>query len=200
MLRNIRFTGSIAILYLFTLGTIANLVQSSLLFGTNVQADTKIRIAEYKTVKIKPQTTSGKPVRISIDGTTINVPIEDGVYNKSNGGWTLSDTTASFATMTAPANNQQGTTFIYGHGTDAVFGQIVTHRPAEGTAAYVYTDNGYRFTYKLTSIQDLNPNDTWILDDTANSKPRLMVQTCTGAFSQWRTIYTFAYDEVQSWN
>ena len=99
--------------------------------------------------------------------------------------------------MSSLANNQQGTTFIYGHGTDAVFGEIGKNHPAMGTLAHITTDSGHVFTYALMNIHDYTPSDTSLFDDTVDGAPRLIVQTCSGALSQWRTMFMFDYKGVQ---
>ncbi|MDB5183572.1 MAG: hypothetical protein JWO07_253 [Candidatus Saccharibacteria bacterium] len=196
VLRKLRFVSSISLVYLITLGTIAGIVQSSHLFGSSVQADNLAPIAR-QVVPVGPSVISGKPIRIAIDGTSIDMSLIDGYYNSNTNDWTLSDTHAQFAVMSALANNQHGTTFIYGHGTDAVFGQIGEHHPSMGTVAHIYTDSGHVFSYKLDDIHDYTPNDTSILNDTIDGHPRLVVQTCTGALSQWRTMFIFEYEGVK---
>ena len=145
----------------------------------------------------KPVVIRGKPVRNAIETTRINLPLTDGSYDTATDSWTLSKTEAQFATMSSPANDQQGTTFIYGHGTAPVFGEISEQHPAMGTLARITTDSGRVFTYSLIDIHDYTPNDTSILDDLESGAPRLIVQTCSGAFSQWRTMFVFEYKSVQ---
>lgn len=198
MLQKIRFISSIGALYILTFGTIGGLLYSSHLLGTPAWAAQKPTAVEQKSVTLPPKVTSGTPVRIVIESAGIDLPVDEGTYNAANGSWTLSDTRAQFATMTAPANNHAGTTFIYGHGTDAVFGNIGTNHPPLGTPAYIHTDNGHIFTYTLENVRDFEPNDTSVFDDTASGAPRIIVQTCTGIFSEWRTMFTFSFKEMSS--
>ncbi len=195
MLQKVHFVCSISLVYFITLGTIAYIVQSSHLFGSSVSADMAPPLSQ--SIAQNPSVISGKPTRIVIDGTGIDKTLIDGYYDAATDGWTLSTTHAQYAVMSALANNTQGTTFIYGHGTDAVFGALDTHRPPLGTTAEVYTDSGHVFTYKLINIHDFNPSDTSILDDTIDGSPRLIVQTCSGALSQWRTMFMFQYEGVK---
>lgn len=195
MLRKLRFIASISLLYMITLGTIAGILQSSRFFVPPARAESP-RI-HRQVVAQKPVVISGKPLRINIDSTGINLPLIDGSYDASSDSWTLSKTEAQFATMSSPANNQQGTTFIYGHGTDAVFGAISEQHPPLGTRAHVSTDTNRTFNYVLVDIHDYTPNDTSILSDLASGQPRLIVQTCSGALSQWRTLFVFNYESVQ---
>lgn len=197
MLQKAQFIGSISALYLLTLGTIGGILYSSHLFGTPVWAASSPVIVEQTPPPLPPAVIAGKPVRITIPSAGIDLPVTDGNYDSSNGSWTLSDTGAHYAVMTSLANDHSGTTFIYGHGTDAVFGKIGNNRPPAGTTALVTTDTGKTFRYTLVSTADTNPSDTSIFDDTVNGAPRLVVQTCTGIFSEWRTMFIFEFREVQ---
>lgn len=194
MLRRLRFISSISIIYILTIGTIAGILQSSHFFGASVEAEQPIQ--HIKVVK-KPIVISGKPTHITIDGTAIDLPLIDGYYDAASDSWTLSNTEAQFAVISSRANNQQGTTFIYGHGTTAVFGEIGEHHPPLGTTAHISTDSGRTFTYSLVDIHDYTPNDTSILRNLNDGPPRLIVQTCSGALSQWRTMFIFHYQGVQ---
>ena len=195
MLRKVRFFSSITAIYILTIGTIGALLYSSHLFGVPVWAVQPKAVVHHKPKPLPPKVISGKPIRITIESSGIDIPVTDGTYDSSSETWTLSPDHAQYATVSALANDHAGTTFIYGHGTDAVFGKIGTSHPANGTIANIYTDNGYVFSYKLQDIQDYKPTDTNILDDTSSGPPRLVVQTCTGLFSEWRTMFFFSFDK-----
>ena len=195
MLRKISFYGSVAAIYIFTIGTIGATLYSSHFFETSVLAEAPKQTI-YRSITLPAKTISGKPVRIIISDRAIDLPIDEGFYDSKSRTWTLSETHAQYAVATAPANDRNGTTFIYGHGTDQVFGKIGSNRPELGTRAEIHTDNGRVFTYRLSLIQDLKPSDTWILNNTAGGPPRLIIQTCTGAFSEWRTMFVFNFEKV----
>jgi len=195
MLRRLRFIASIGLIYIATIGTIAGLLQSPRFLAAQAVAEPPA--VQQKEIVKKPVVISGRPIHISIENTDINLPLIDGTYDTATDSWTLSETKAQFATMSSPANNQQGTTFIYGHGTAAVFGEISEQHPNLGTLAHVTTDSGHVFTYSLVDVHDYTPNDTSLLDDLTSGAPRLIVQTCSGALSQWRTMFIFAYQEVR---
>lgn len=197
MLQKLRFFSSVAVLYALTIGTIGLTLYSSYLFGTPVWAQ-KPPIVYSRPMQLPPKVISGKPIHITIASSGIGLPIDDGTFNEADGSWTLSDTRAQFATMTQPANDHAGTTFIYGHGTDAVFGKIGSSSPPSGTIAEITTDNGHVFTYVLQAVKNYEPSDTSVLQDTASGQPRLVVQTCTGAFSEWRTMFIFTFEKVSS--
>lgn len=198
MLQKIKFFSSIGVLYLLSIGTIGGLLLSSHLIGTPAWAKAKseVVVVQQPPKPLPPKVVSGKPVHITIPNAIISLPIDDGYYNDSDGSWTLSDTNAQFATMSSPANDHAGTTFIYGHGTDTVFGKIGTNNPPVGSAAQIQTDNGHTFTYELQEIRDFEPSDTSIFNDMASGEPRLIIQTCTGVFSEWRTMFIFGFKDV----
>ncbi len=137
---------------------------------------------------------SGRPTRLVIEGSGIDLPIDEGYYNEANGSWSLSDHHLQYAMMTMLANNHSGNTFIYGHATDQVLGPLVWRPPAVGSLAQIYTENGHVFTYSFQSSRSLTPDDTSIFNYTG--PPILTVQTCTGSLSEWRTMFTFTFKEV----
>lgn len=140
---------------------------------------------------------AGIPTHLRITAYGIDLPIDQGTHNPADGSWTLSDTNAQFAVVSNPANDKNGNTFVYGHGTDAVFGKLGSGPLIAGTTAEIHTDNGYIFKYLFRASQDHTPNDTSIFNDVVSGPPRLTVQTCTGAWSQWRTMFTFDFQEVK---
>jgi hypothetical protein len=198
MLQKIRFFGSIGALYLLTIGTIGGILYSSHLFGTPAWATSQptVVIPKAQPTPLPPKVISGKPVQITLPTAAIDLKIDDGLYNDVDGSWALSDTNAQFATMSAPSNDHAGTTFIYGHGTDAVFGKIGSNHPPAGSLAQIQTDNGHMFTYELQEVRNFEPSDTSIFSDMTSGSPRLIVQTCTGVFSEWRTMFIFTLKEV----
>lgn len=198
MLRTIRFFGSIGILYLLTIGTIGGLLYSSHLLGTPAWAKQQPVVIKQTPVPLPAKVVSGKPVTISIPDAHIDLAVDDGYYNDNDGSWTLSNTNAQYAVMSALANDHAGTTFIYGHGTDAVFGKIGSNKPPVGTKAIVTTNNKHTFTYSLQEVRDFEPSDTSLFDDMASGSPRLIVQTCTGVFSEWRTMFIFKLEKVDA--
>lgn len=139
---------------------------------------------------------SGKPVRIVIPDSGIDLPVTDGYYNEADGSWTLSGDHAQFAMVSFLANNASGSTFIYGHGTDTVFGRLGAQTPAVGSVAKLYTDNGHVFVYSFDSTRNLTPDDTSVL---AYTGPAILtIQTCTGSFSEWRSMFQFHFEGVES--
>ena len=138
----------------------------------------------------------GKPVRLVVADAGIDLPIDEGYYDATLDTWTLSDTRLQYAMMTMPAKNQSGNTFIYGHGTPQVLEPLAKAPLTDSSLAQVYTDNGHIFTYSFQSSHNFTPSDTGIFN--YSGPPILTVQTCTGAASEWRTMFTFSFKEVVS--
>lgn len=191
-----RFYGSVGLLYIATIGGIWYITQASNIPTAPTVAATTI--TTKKEVPKKPTfvLVSGKPIRVVIPNSGIDLPVTDGYYNEADGSWTLSDDHAQFAMLSFLANNLSGSTFIYGHGTDAVFGRLNTAPPAVGELAVIYTDNGHVFNYMFESMRNLTPNDTSVLAYTGPSI--LTIQTCSGSFSEWRSMFQFRFVGVAS--
>jgi LPXTG-site transpeptidase (sortase) family protein len=131
---------------------------------------------------------SGRPVRVTVASVGIDLPVIDGNYDTASNTWTLTRTNAQFATPSKLANNNSGTTFIYGHDTKAVFHRLQVIKA--GAIATVTTDNGYRFTYELRDSVIVTPLS--ITEVTAPSaEPRLTLQTCYGSTSADRRMFHF---------
>lgn len=195
MLQKIKFYSSTTVVYVLTLGIIGMLLYSSHLIESDAGALQTKQTTRQPALTI-PTAISGTPNRITIPAYGIDLPVGLGHYDASTKQWTLSETSAYYATMTAPANNSTGTTFIYGHGTDAVFGKIGSNQPPTGTIAELRTTNGHVFRYTMINIANLKPNETGILSDPVSGSPQLIIQTCTGPFGEWRTMFVFAFKEI----
>ena len=158
-------------------------------FGTLVKQPASVQ-------NITPASTDqmyGKPVRIEIPSVGINVAIIDGYYNAGNGTWTLAGDKAQFALFSHQANTVSGNTYIYGHNNAKVFAKLP--RTASGAQAKIYTDNGHVFTYIFRGSSNVDPSDSSFLNYTG--APQLIVQTCTGIWSQNRTLFTFSFEAAQ---
>lgn len=193
MLRTARLVASIIVSYGVAIGTIGYLILPPASPPPATPSPTTAVRAQP--TEPRQQAISGKPVRIVIPSHNIDLPVDDGIY-AVDGSWTLSDTRAQFALMSTQPNDQAGNTFIYGHGTEIVFGKLAKQPPTSDTQAHIYTSNGWEFTYIFRDSRDLTPTDTEILKDTASGSPRLTVQTCTGVWSEWRTMFTFVFSQV----
>jgi len=136
---------------------------------------------------------SGKPITIQLPDRSIDLEVTDGSFNRWTQSWTLSNDKAHFATNTTPANNQEGLTFIYGHNTDKVFGALNNIQP--GDIAIVRTDTGHTFTYKYRDSKEVAPTDVSLFN--YRGAPVLVLQTCSGAWSEKRHLLTFDLVEVK---
>lgn len=187
-------------LYLATAGLIGYVAVTAYIPRVTIVAAapsiTKVAQPEPVPKKVAPAfiLLSGKPVRLVIPDSGIDLPVDEGYYNEADGSWTLSDSHLQYAMMTMLANNHSGNTFIYGHGTTQVLGALANQSPANGAIAQVYTDTGHIFTYTFQSARSLSPDDTSVFS--YSGPPILTVQTCTGSVSEWRTLFTFKFEEV----
>jgi LPXTG-site transpeptidase (sortase) family protein len=188
-----RFYSSVMLLYgltlLFAFGAFKPIAATS----HNLAASTNLPV---ELVKIDPskQILTGKPTRIVISAVGIDLPVDEGRYNESDGTWSLSGYHAQFAMMTPLANDSNGNTFIYGHNNKYVFGPIKKITP--GAVAQIYTDNGHVFNYSFESTYAVTPNDTSVLG--YQGPAILTVQTCSGAWNEQRQMYVFKYDRVET--
>ncbi|SRR5258708_21980492 len=130
---------------------------------------------------------TGKPAKLKIPIANINLNVMDGDFNKTSKTWTLSPDKALFATVSNLPNNKNGNTLIYGHNTNAVF--YGTYKLATGDEAFLETDNGHTFIYKLTNSEIVKPTDLSVFNYVG--KPRLTLQTCSGIFSENRKLFYF---------
>ena len=193
MLRKIRFIASVSSVYLLTVGVLGYLIASAI----PVAHAEVPRTVQRPHIPTKPKfvLVAGKPVRLVIPDYAIDLPVDEGYYDSASATWTLSETHAQFAMMTTLANNASGNTFIYGHGTDAVFGKLGATTPLPGTEALIYTDTNRVLSYRFQDARNLTPNDTSVFDD-YNGPSTLTIQTCTGSLSEWRTMFRFTFEKV----
>jgi LPXTG-site transpeptidase (sortase) family protein len=164
---------------------------------THAEAEPTVQVTEAPIQQMGTPvaaTISGRPAQISVPSVGINLPVVDGFYNKSTGEWTLGSRQAQFATPSKLPNNENGTTYIYGHDTQAVFNRL--HKMKVGAEVALTTDNGYLFVYKFTDSVVTTPYA--VAEVTAPSdKPKLSLQTCYGPTSADRRIFHFEFVRVE---
>ena len=129
----------------------------------------------------------GVPTHVVVPSIDLNLAVKPGTYEPETQTWTLDDHSAFYADRTVPANTRNGTTLLYGHGTEPVFGAIP--EITSGAVAKVYTDTGLTFTYEYQSSREVLPSDTSSL--TSSGPPTLVLQTCSGIFDKYRTLVAF---------
>lgn len=131
--------------------------------------------------------TQGTPNRIAIPSLAIDLSVGIGSFNPEDSSWTVDTTQAYYADVSMPINNSNGVTLLYGHAQSSVFETLPTIQP--GAEAAVYTDNGYIFRYRMVSIREVLPNDVSVFTD--SGPPTLVLQTCVGAYSELRALFSF---------
>jgi len=130
------------------------------------------------------------PTNVAIPSLDISVSVDPGYYDTTTQTWTLSDTKAFFATISTPPNSTGGNTYIYGHNRGNIFNPVNT---AElGTAAVITTSDKKSFTYTLSAVHDVSPEDSsWLVH--YKGKPILTLQTCAGFWDQYRRLFIFDF-------
>ncbi len=159
---------------------------------TRAAVSTNAEMITKSTVPAVPDITTGKPVTLSIPSLNLKLPVADGIFNPKSGQWTLSNDKVHYALMTMQPNDTQGNTLIYGHYRPGVFSTLKTIK--QGSEVSITTENGYLFTYSYTGNQVVSPADGSIFS--YEGKPKLTLQTCTGAFMQNRQLFSFEYLKV----
>jgi len=129
----------------------------------------------------------GTARRVTVPSVGIDQQVRPGSYDTSSSSWTIDTSSTFHADVTVPVNNSNGTTLIYGHAGWGIFGKLPEIQP--GAEADVYTEEGLRFMYVYESSYQVDPTDTSAL--TSSGPPRLLLQTCSGAFDAYRTLVTF---------
>lgn len=189
-----------------TIGTL--FIASSLLLGVGTAFD-QLGLSGGKQVEAQSQPASfiadeqpkpekpkrkiqSEPTQIQIPSVEVDLQVLPGYYDAASRSWTLTNN-AHFATVSTQPNNISGTTFIYGHNRRGVLATLTGIKP--GAAAYLKTASGKTFVYRYTSQNTVAPEDVWVLQNA--TRPTLLLQTCTGAWFQNRTLYTFEFVEVK---
>lgn len=141
------------------------------------------------TVRRAVAVVSGVPNRLVVESVGIDIPVGIGAYDRSTDSWTLGYDRAYYADTSVPVNNNNGTTLIYGHARDTLFGPLTGLQV--GAKASVHTDNGQVFYYRYQLMKQLDPTDTSIF--TNSGPPILTLQTCVGEWDMYRAMYTFQF-------
>lgn len=129
----------------------------------------------------------GTATRVVVPTVAIDVSVREGSYDSDSESWSIDTQSAFHANTTVPINNANGTALIYGHAGWQIFETLPGAR--EGAEATVYTAEGYRFVYEFESNRQVEPTDVSSLTNTGS--PKLILQTCSGAFDTYRTLVTF---------
>lgn len=188
--KNIPFYGTASLLNILVLLLLAGIATN---WWQNDKADA-VMASAFSTVHIQQikAERSGRPRQLSIPELNLNLAIKDGQFN-ADGSWTLDNTNAFYAVGSMPLNVTQGTTLIYGHNIEAVFKSL--HNLYPGAELKLTTENNLKFTYEYSFVSQVNPNDVSVFN--ATNAPNVTLQTCSGPWDQYRSMYTFRYKSVE---
>ncbi|MGB4800641.1 MAG: sortase [Candidatus Saccharimonadales bacterium] len=137
---------------------------------------------------------SGRPVHLSIPALGKQWDVLEGSYSTGSRTWTLNSTHVFWANLSEKLNTTQGTTLLYAHAQEQLFGDLP--KLSLGDEVIVRTDNGYDFRYRLVGGETVMPDQSAVAFK-KNGAPRLLLQTCTGAWWQKRQLFAFDILEVK---
>jgi len=119
------------------------------------------------------KTQTSLPVGIEIPSISVNLPVEESIIQ--NGLWSVSKTGVShLASSSVPGNS--GNVILYGHNTVDKLGSL--SRVKIGDNILVKTQNGTTYTFKIKSIETVEPTDIDKLNE--HEGETLTIYTCTG--------------------
>jgi LPXTG-site transpeptidase (sortase) family protein len=129
----------------------------------------------------------GLPAHVVIPSIGINLPVKEGAYDPTTAAWSIDHSAAYHANVSMPVNESNGTTLIYAHAQSGLFDTL--SKLSVGAQAVINSDNGHTFTYTYDSMRRTDPTDTSVF--TSIGPPTLVLQTCSGDWSQYRDLYSF---------
>jgi LPXTG-site transpeptidase (sortase) family protein len=187
----LRFKLTIGILFILAGGLLGSNYIINYVRESNVNTTAAPRIeAQRADNKAAIAQSTAYPTNVSIPSINLSVNVAPGYYDVKTQTWTLNNSEAFFATISIPPNTISGNTYIYGHNRGNVFNPL--NKAAIGTIAIVKTTDNKTFTYKMSAIHDVSPNDpSWLLD--YRGAPILTLQTCAGFFDQYRRLFVFDF-------
>lgn len=181
------------------LAGILNIAVGVMFYAVNLQPQ-QPQLMTIETIIHRPQPSrlriipaiAGTPTHILVPSLKIDLAVGVGSFDAASNSWTIDASRAFYADISLPANNSNGRTLIYGHAQWQVFGNLPDITPQ--AEAIVDTDNGYEFRYSYQSKTDFSPADTTIFS--ASGPPTLILQTCSGNWDAYRTMYSFKFEAV----
>ena len=136
----------------------------------------------------KSSKASGVPIALNIPKLNLAWDVDKGFYNPENDSWTLSDDRVYYATPSALINDSYGGTVLYAHNRDHLFKPLYNLKTDD--KINITTDSNFKFTYALTSRNNVEPSDVSVLKR-YYPEPHVVLQTCDGPFNEWRRLYEF---------
>ncbi|MBI2029367.1 sortase [Candidatus Gottesmanbacteria bacterium] len=119
------------------------------------------------------------PVIIKINSVGIELPVIPASFDGKN--WPTTTKGASFI----PESN-----VFYAHNWSNLFGPLAKVKP--GDSIEIITKDGKTYTYTVAFTQEIEPNQTYILNQTIDS--RLTLYTCIGFLDSKRFVVTAFID------
>lgn len=153
--------------------------------------DYAVHIEPKPGVRPRPAT-QGQPVHLSIPSLALELPVKQGTYNPVTTEWSIDHSGAYHADISMPVNESNGTTLIYAHAQSGLF-DTLPNIP-QGAQVSVASDTGHTFVYTYESMRETDPTDTSVFQ--AGGPPTLVLQTCSGDWSQYRDLYSFRLTRV----
>ena len=143
--------------------------------------------AQRTNIPADPSVIQGLPRIISVPSLNLQLTVQDGVFDTASQLWTIDEENIFYATPTYPINSSAGSTLLYGHNSDVLFGKLPQLEP--GAEAHITTDTGYVFTYAYTDNEIVDPTNVEVLH--YDGTPRIALQTCTGFWNEHRQMFYF---------
>ncbi len=193
MIRKLPLALRVVVVYVVCFGLFAG-VAGLIPFNSPSATGQEKPSAAAAVVETQTSTSSGVPRRMWIPRLKIDLPVQDGHYDKAAKNWTLADDAAQFAVMTDKLSDKPGNTLLYGHNTPQVF--MPTSGLREGDLLEVTSDDGHVFTYIYKDDSYVLPSDTSVLYK-EHDKPRLTLMTCDGnSNDKYRRLMRFELMDV----
>ena len=192
-LQRARYTLKLLLLYCLSLAMVGYVV-GDFRQPNPALASPGLILSAQPTPKPTKPVVSDLPVRLVIDELKLDLTIAKGKFDSISGTWTISDTKAYYATPTPLVNDNAGTTLIYGHNDWRVFN--ILHLLDPGDKLRIYTKKGLVFHYVFEAAQNVKPTD--LTDIRADGPPKVILQTCTGNWNQWRRLFEFKLSKVET--
>lgn len=160
---------------------------------SSAKAQPGAAVAAVRTEITDPTVIQGVPRSLTIPGLGVDVAINEGIFDPTSQLWTIDEDSAFYATPTSPINNDAGSTLLYGHNSDRIFGKLP--KLAVGMEAIIETDSDYVFTYVYKNSEIVDPTNVSVLNYSGN--PRVVLQTCTGFWNEHRQMFYFYLKEYR---
>jgi hypothetical protein len=123
--------------------------------------------------------------RVVVEQLGIDLPVVSSDLQPPPANYPLCDVAQYLTTYRNPG--QAGSTYVYAHARDGMFGALFTASTMDdgasliGLEAQVYRDDGQRFTYRITEVMR-HATDYSLADSVAPGAQRLILQTSEGPY------------------